>query len=246
MKLSALKTPLEGPDEEDGLRFEVPTFPAGEPPPQGSCRPLLPDVGDPEDLPVFCGERLIRRLVKNERGYRRKHSQHWVERCWFLAGSVRRAADGSLWGLIERILQAQNLTATAGSFEFSPLTWSSFVQNLEARGQIGMGWLHTHSLKFLAEMPGELEKEQSLSGSEKAMVDPAERVTRITSGLFLSSTDVLSAWKRGFGMPHHLTCVMDSDACLKSGRETPLSEVLGVWGWAGLRLRRRSIHIVQG
>jgi hypothetical protein len=45
-------------------------------------------------------------------------------------------------------------------------------------------------------------------------------------------------------MPHHLTCVLDSDACLKSG-ETPLSEVLGVWGWAGLRLQRRSIHIVR-
>ena len=245
MKLSALKTPLEGQEEEVGLRFTVPQFPAGEPPPQESWRPLLSEVGDPEDLPVFCGEELVRRVVKNEKGYRRKHSQHWKERCWFLAGSVRRAADGSLWGLIERILQARNLTATAGSFEFSALTWSSFVQNLEAHGQIGMGWLHTHSLAFLAEMPDELEKEQSLTGSETAMVDPAERTRRIRSGLFLSSTDILSAWKRGFGMPYHLTCVLDSDACLKSGRETSLAEVLGVWGWAGLRLRRRSIHIVQ-
>lgn len=245
MKLSALKSSVEGQDEEDGLRFTVPQFPAGEPPPQESCRPLLLDVGDPEDLPVFCGERLIRRMVKNEKGYRRKHSEYWKERCWFFAGNVRRAPDGHLWGSIERILPARHLTATAGSFEFSPLTWSSFVQNLEAGGQISMGWLHTHSLKFLAEMPDEIEKEQSLTGSEAALVDPVERVTRIMSGLFLSSTDVLSAWKRGFGMPYHLTCVLDSDACLKSDRESPLAEVLGVWGWGGLRLRRRSIHIVR-
>ena len=245
MRLSVLKTPAEGPDEEEGLRFTVPQFPAGEPPPQEACRPLLPEVGDPEDLPVFWSEGLVRRVVKNEKGYRRKHSQHWRERCWLLAGSVRRAADGSLWGLIERILPARNLTATAGSFEFSPLTWSSFVQNLEARGQIGMGWLHTHSLKFLAEMPDEMEKGQNSAGGEKTLIDPAKRARRTRSGLFLSGIDVFSAWKRGFGMPHHLTCVLDSDACLKSGRETPLSEVLGVWGWAGLRLQRRSIHIVR-
>lgn len=245
MKLTAMKSPVEEQDGEDGLRFMVPQFPAGEPPPQESCRPLLPDVGAPEDLPVFCAEGLIRGAVKNERGYHRKHSKHWKERCWFFAGSVRRASDGHLWGSIEGILPARHLAATAGSFEFSPLTWSSFVQNLEARGQIGMGWLHTHSLKFLAEMPDELEKEQSLTGSKTALIDPTERTHRIRSGLFLSSIDILSAWKRGFGMPHHLTCVLDSDACLKSGRETLLAEVLGVWGWAGLRLRRRSIHIVR-
>jgi hypothetical protein len=79
------------------------------------------------------------------------------------------------------------------------------------------------------------------------MIDPAERIARIKSGLFLSSTDILSAWKRGFAMPQHISCALDSDICLnvKGGRELALEEVLGVWGWSGLRLRRRSIHIVR-
>jgi len=149
-----------------------------------------------------------------------------------------------LWGSIERIVPARRVRATAGSFEFSAETWSDFYRDLEIRNELLMGWLHTHSLAYLSENKDEAAQRRE-PGASAGNRGPGGCVRQKMSGLFLSGIDRDSARRRGFNGPHYITAVLDSDVCVRSAAGSDLGELLGVWGWFGLRLTRRSLYIVH-
>ncbi|RJR29419.1 MAG: hypothetical protein C4576_35440 [Desulfobacteraceae bacterium] len=193
------------------------------------CYPLLPEMEDPSDINVYCQAEILHDLILDEESYRRDHPEDWVERCWFLLGNLVRDAEAEVWGSIVEIAPARHVEATAWSFEFTAETWPCHREELRKSGTILMGWVHTHSLHFL-------------SGGKSP--EDGEQAEGTRSGLFLSSFDVRAASKLGFSAPHHLTCVLDSDECLRGSTDRDLQKVLGVWGWSGVGLTKRNIHIV--
>ena len=227
------------------LTIAVPRFGRGTPPPPaGICTALLSEGHAGDDLPIYCPETVIRDLVQDETDFRRTRAAYWKERCWFLTGTVSRERCGRLWGCIECIVPARRVSATAGSFEFSAETWSDFYRDIEARDEVLMGWLHTHSLAYLSEKAdGSAERPQP--GTSAGNASPGGNVRQESSGLFLSGIDRESARRRGFNAPHHITAVLDSDVCVRNEAVSDLGELLGVWGWFGLRLARRSLYIVH-
>jgi len=102
--------------------------------------------------------------------------------------------------------------------------------------------VHTHSIEHLTERGGEAEGEIPASSLGQGEEEDPARSER--SGLFLSIRDLDSARRSGFSAPFHLTCVLDSDACLRADA-VGLQGLLGVWGWYRGRLSRRSIHVVK-
>jgi hypothetical protein len=143
---------------------------------------------------------------------------------------------------VTRILPARELQATAASFEFTPETWSGQMRELEANGGMMLGWVHTHSVEFLARLGKEAASEVPAATAERD--DAPQEGKQLRSGLFLSLHDMDSASRRGFGAPYHLTCVLDSDACVNP-EPVGLGRILGVWGWHENRLCRRSVHVVK-
>jgi hypothetical protein len=235
--------PLERKQLRRRLTVEVPRFaPGGSPPPAGCWKPLLPERHYESDLPVYWRESLLRALVRNEQRFRLQHAADWVERCWFLQGMLARGPGGEIWGRVTRIVPARELRASAASFEFTPETWSGQIGQLEANGGVMLGWIHTHSLHFLARVGEEAAREVPAAVDERD--DGPQEGKQLRSGLFLSLHDIHSASRRGFGAPYHLTCVLDSDACVNP-EPVGLGRILGVWGWYEGRLCRRSLHVVK-
>jgi hypothetical protein len=237
--------PSGGKPFSENLTIAVPCFGRGiHPPPAAICTALLPEGHAGDDLPIYCRETLIRDVAQDEADFRRTQAADWRERCWFLSGTVAREPCGRLWGSIERIVPARRVRATAGSFEFSAETWSDFYRDPKARGEVLMGWLHTHSLAHLEEK-ADGSAEHWKPGASAGNAGPDGNTRKKMSGLFLSGIDRDSARRRGFNGPHHITAVLDSDVCVLNKAGSDLGEMLGVWGWFGLRLARRSLYIVH-
>ena len=243
-RILALMPSGDKPSSEN-LTIAVPRFGRGSHrPPVETCTALLEEGHVGDELPIYCRETLIRDLAQDEADFRRTRAADWNERCWFLSGAITREPCGRLWGSIERIVPARSVRATAGSFEFSAATWSDFYRDLAARNELLMGWLHTHSLAYLSEKKDDAVERQK-PGSSAGNTGPGGCVRKKVSGLFLSGIDRESARRRGFNGPFHITAVLDSDVCARSAAGSDLGELLGVWGWYGLRLARRSLYIVH-
>jgi len=224
--------------EPDLLVVEVPSFPRGGfPPPGKSWEPLLEGDGMGWGYPVFWKQSDLLALMCEEADYRLKSSQ-WSERCWFLVGKIVRDPSGSLWGAIHKCIPSVDVRSSASSFEFGPDTWAA-LQAEKGPEELTLGWLHSHSIGFLR------KTERDIGGKHYTPEEPAESQGRVASGLFLSLQDIESALKRGFNGPYQLTCILDSDVCTPDRSGISLGEVLGVWGWFGANLCRRSIHMIK-
>jgi hypothetical protein len=224
------------------LAVEVPRFPSGPfCPPKEDWKPLYLEQDIEGDFPVFWQESDMWTLIRDEARYRLESVPHWLERCWFLPGTIVRDPAGHLWGMIRKALPAADLISTPSSFEFGAETWAKLREEME-ENELTLGWVHSHSLEFLRAseevLPGE-----GISPRQRAGRAPEK--SRKTSGLFLSTFDTDSALKRGFNAPYQLTFVLDSDACVLPEEKISLQEALGVWGWFRGNLCRRSIHVIK-
>jgi hypothetical protein len=232
-----------------GLCLEVPGFQKGPlPPPWGSWEPLYPRYDHEGDLPVFWDESLMASLRHEEAEFRRRHRTDWIERCWFIHGHLQRAPHGELWARVARTLPALSLIqASAAGFEFSAETWSHQRTEAEKAGEILLGWIHTHSLEYLGQAERGCRGEGNAAQGNPSVCDSRSVDLSAESGpdtgLFLSPRDAESAYRLGFSAAYQITCVLDSDACIRPGKR--LSEVLGAWGWSGCLLCRRSVHVVR-
>ena len=220
------------------LVVEVPGFPQGGfPPPQSAWEPLLAGEAMGWGYPVFWSRSDILALMREEAEYRQR-SDSWSERCWFLVGRIVRDPSGRLFGAIHKCLPAVDVRSSASSFEFGPDTWAT-LQAEKSPEELTLGWVHSHSIHTLRRM------ERDIGEKHHPTEEQAEPYRKSASGLFLSVQDIESALKRGFNGPYQLTCVLDSDLCVMDRTQTPLGEVLGVWGWFEAKLYRRSIHIIK-
>lgn len=240
--------PVQTTESVDCLTTEVPNFPFGSPPPARALSEALSAQYDFEaDLSIFCPEFLITGLRQDEARFRERHAE-WFERAWFLHGHIRRAPSGELWAMITRILKARNLEiVSAAGFEFSPETWMNQRAEAERAGEILLGWVHSHSMHHLARVTRAGREQLAAPEFSRDGRDPLKQNSThnrgSSSGLFLSTQDVESANRFGFSAAYQVTCVLDSDACIRP--EAGLGEVLGVWGWYEGSLCRRGIDIVK-
>jgi len=239
-KLSEIE--LKAGRAPDCLEIEVPAFCRGPYPPAEDARFSLFPIGEEDwDLPVYVMEQTLREIIQDEVHFRRQHGDDWYERCWFPVGSISRDPDGNLWSMVHRFVRARNLDATPAFFAFGPDTWAVLRNEIIETGEELLGWIHTHSVKFLLSKAWkEACREPSVNETHAGQLNPSGAdFSEHASGLFLSTTDIQSA----LDAAHQITCILDSDACLKSESDD-LSEVIGVWGWHEGYLKRRSIHVV--
>jgi hypothetical protein len=238
-KLNIRAVAGDSPADTDRLVVRVPRFPRGDsPPPDRAWAPLLAGEYFKWGYPVYWEESDILALVRDEAEYR-LNCDPWMERCWFLVGRIVRDRSGLLWGKIHKCLPALGVRSSASSFEFGPDTWAT-LQAEKGPEEVTLGWIHSHSIDFLRKMENDLSQ-QNHYREDQAGPSGMGRAT----GLFLSAQDIESALKRGFNGPYQLTCVLDSDVCSPDRSGTALGQVLGVWGWFGAKLCRRSIHIIK-
>ena len=222
----------ETADAPAGLSLKVPSFPAGPWPPDGLPLPVENEkIYKPEgQFRVLCAMDLLRELAADEAIFKRDHPE-WRERMFFLLGQVLRAPDGNLYSWIQRYLEAEDVTATSSAFSFGPLTWDKAMRKVPA-GKLIQGSAHGHSIYSMGDPSGKT---------------PCSVTS--TSGLFLSASDVDTAYHRGFGEPFSITMVIDSDqiASEDSARALGIHElgkVFGVWGFNQGLLLRRSLVVI--
>jgi len=245
---------LDGTTEFECLVVKVPVFPRGSYPAAAEhCLVMAPQYSRDTDIPVYMYKSIILDLASDESYYRHAHPNNdWKERCWLMLGKILRDDKKKLFLVVKRVIAALNVNASASFFEFSPATWREIKKEIEpTTEEIILGWIHTHSVKILIENAStnttrhsDNEQLQTIQASPAAECEKF----KASSGLFLSATDVASAF-RNFGAPFQLQCILDSDLCMKKGnkvKDGEIGEIFGVWGWldGGGVLCRRSLFVI--
>jgi hypothetical protein len=247
----------DGEQHGDWITVRVPSYPRTAEASNDQYAELLPSHAGDHWMRVGVHRDLLAQLVRDEAAYAKVAGDAWTERAWFLAGDLVRDG-GQITARVRALCPATDVHASVADVVFGPQTWVRARHEMDARGLVLLGWVHTHSIARLRTVA---QRKKAAPTAAAAISQPATGIGDATaesdldgaladlkSGLFLSQTDVDSAHRLGFRAPTALTAVLDADECVKADepRTDDLGTIIGFWGWAYGSLARRSVRVITG